>query len=384
MTGKITCQICGSLEHTIQLHIRDAHPDWTIERYRAEFPDAPVLSDLAKAKLAKKKAGARVETATVVSLAEARPTAPIKRPFHQVFELGEVKAAMNARGGPIMVSTFDAHDYPEMVPDVDKAYIFDIEWIKDVVLACELNIPMLTWGFHGTGKTTLIEQGHARLRRSLIRVQHTMNTEESHIVGQTLAKDGSTYFEPGPLPLAMRNGWSYLADEYDNAMPGVTSVYQPVLEGKPLLIKEAPPEWRLVRPHPNFRFFATANTPGTGDETGLYQGTNLGNAANYSRFGITVEIGYMRPKIEAAVVAAQARIEIVDAEKLVDFANRVRGEYKAGRISMTVSPRELINGAVLGLAKGGQWREGLRRAFINRLTRADREAVEQMAQRIFG
>jgi cobaltochelatase CobS len=184
--------------------------------------------------------------------------------------------------------------------------------------------------------------------------------------------------------MAMRYGWVYCADEYDFAMPSVTAVYQPVLEGKPLLIKEAPPEWRHVRPHANFRFCATGNTNGCGDESGLYQGTQLGNAANYSRFGVTKEVGYMAPQIEKRVIANQSGVDMADAEKLVEFAKNVRDSFKANRIGSTVSPRELINAAKLGLVRGSDWRGGLQLAFTNRLSRVDREVVEQMAQRIFG
>ena len=128
----------------------------------------------------------------------------------------------------------------------------------------------------------------------MIRAQHTASTEESQIVGQILAKNGSTYFEPGLLSLAMRLGWVYLADEYDFAYPQILGIYQPVLEGEALTLKEATPEWRTVKPHAKFAFIGTGNTNGSGDETGLYQGTNIQNAANFSRFGIVAESQYMK------------------------------------------------------------------------------------------
>ena len=202
-------------------------------------------------------------------------------------------------------------------------------------------------------------------------------------MGQYVVKDGSTQFQLGPLPTAMLFGYEYCADEYDFAMPSVLSVYQPVLEGKPLVIKDAPPEFRVIRPHPNFRFVATGNTNGGGDETGLYQGTQIQNAANYSRFSIVEEVGYMEPKIEAAVVAGQSGIDRKDADKLVAFAKEVRDAFKAGRIGATISPRELISSAKLGLVRGSDWRGGLRLGFTNRLSRTDKEVVEQYAQRLF-
>jgi cobaltochelatase CobS len=162
----------------------------------------------------------------------------------------------------------------------------DIELLKDVLMMIEMRIPGYLWGHAGTGKSTLPTQLCARLNRPIIRAQHTASTEESHICGQILVRSGATYFEPGLLASAMRNGWVYLADEYDFAFPQILGVYQPVLEGEPLIIKEATPEWRYVEPHKRFAFIGTGNTNGSGDETGLYQGTNIQNAANFSRFGI--------------------------------------------------------------------------------------------------
>ena len=389
MAAKITCQICGSECHSVQLHLKDEHPDWTMDQYRETYPVAEVLSDLAKEKLAQKMAAraalspAPASTGTVVEF-HAKTSAPTRKPMHEVFKLGDAKAALNKRGEPIMITVMGDSDHSDMVPSLDPNYVFNIDLTKTVIMGLELNIPTFLWGYHGTGKTSQIENTLACTNRPWVRVQHTINTEESHIVGQTLVRDGATYFEPGPLPLAMRYGLVYCADEYDFAPPSVTSVYQAVLEGKALMIKEAPPEWRVVKPHPNFRFVATGNTNGCGDESGLYQGTQLGNAANYSRFGITEEVGYMQPKIETAVVAGQSGVDLADAEKLVSFANQVREAFKAQRIGSTVSPREIINAAKLGLVRGSDWRAGLKLAFSNRLSRIDKETVEQMAQRIFG
>ncbi len=379
--GKITCQIDGAPCHSIQLHIRDHHPEWTLERYKAEFPDAPVLSKLAERKLAQR----REQEKSRVSVAEAAGPVVKKKPFHEIFDLGSSKAAMNARGEPIMISVMDGLDTDALalVPDVDENYVFNIDLTKTGMIGFELGMPMYFWGYHGTGKTTAFEQMAARTKRPFLRVQHTVNTEEAHIVGQYVVRDGSTIFQLGPLPAAMLYGYTYCADEYDFGMPSVLSVYQPVLEGKPLVIKDAPPELRMIRPHPNFRFVATGNTNGGGDETGLYQGTQIQNAANYSRFSIVEEVGYMEPKIEGAVIAGQAGIDRKDADKLVQFAADIRNAFKAGRIGATISPRELINSAKLGLVRGSDWRGGLKLGFSNRLSRTDKEVVEQFAQRVF-
>ncbi len=379
VNGKIICKIDGAEVHSIQLHIKANHPDWTVERYRKEFPDAPLFSEYALARIAKTTKRKEESDAT-------EPKGIVRRPFAHVFDLGLSKAAMNARGEHIIVATFaDVSDeVAPYVPDVDPNFVFDIDTLKDFIVGHEMNIPMLGWGFHGTGKTSLFEQIAARTGRGFMRVQHTANTEESHIVGQYVVRDGATEWQNGPLVQAMMHGMVYCADEYDFAMPNVTAVYQPVLEGKPLIIKEAPPELRVIRPHPEFRFVATGNTNGAGDETGLYQGTQIQNAANYSRFGITVEIGYMPAKAEKAAIAGKAGVDGETAGKFVEFAKNVRDAFANGKIGMTISPRELITAAKQGRMRGDDWKRGLALAFTNRLSRVDREVINEYTSRVFG
>lgn len=392
--GKIVCLLDDARVHSIQVHLRDNWPDVSLADYQTRFPDAPILSDAAAARI-RQVAAERAAQAAAATVA-ATPAAPapalalatqqiVKQAFHEVFELGNVKAAKRANGEVLMIDVMTGHSAENLalVPDIDPNYVFSIEETKDCIIALALNMPCYIWGFHGTGKTTIIEQVHARVKRSLLRVQHTINTEEAHIVGQWTVRGGDTVYQPGPLAMAMLHGWTYLADEYDFAPASVTSVYQSVLEGKPLLIKDAPVEYRIIKPHPNFRFFATGNTNGVGDETGLYQGTQMGNAANFSRFGITIEMGYMPPKMEAIVIANQSSCSIEDAEKIVEFCGNVRKAYAARQIGSTISPREAINAAILSLARAN-WRAGLERAYLARCSRVDRQVIDQYAQRIWG
>ena len=182
----------------------------------------------------------------------------------------------------------------------------------------------------------------------------------------------------------MINGWVYVADEYDFAHPAVIAVYQPVLEGKPLYIKEAPPAQRLVKPHPNFRFVATGNTNGSGDDTGLYAGTKIGNAAAYSRFGVTLQIHYKPPAVEISILRQRIGISQDIAEKLVEFAGSSRIMYNDGELSLPMSTRELIRAATIAMVKGGAFRKGIELAYSNRLSPTESESVSQTAQRIFG
>ena len=385
--SKITCKICGASIHSVQIHLRDEHPEVSVEQYKSEYPDAPLLSEKAQERIAARIAdGGAIKTAmagavsSVVSISSSHIT---RKPMHEQFGLGKVAAAMNAKGDPIPISVFSrGREYDDIIPEIDKAYVFNIDLLKTVLLGLELNIPVYLWGHAGVGKSTVLEQVSAHTNRPFVRVQHTANTEESHIVGQTLANEAGTYWDPGILQLAMKHGWVYNADEYDYCHASVLSVYQAVLEGKPLVTKEAPHEWRVIHPHEDFRFVATGNTNGSGDETGLYLGTNMGNAANYSRFGITEQVQYMPKSQETAILVNQAGLVKEDAAKLVDFAIDVRKAFEKGDVSMTIGPRELINASKLGLRRGS-WRTGLTLAYINRLNRVDRETIDGIAQRVF-
>jgi cobaltochelatase CobS len=384
--GKILCHIDNTYVHSIHIHIRDNHSSaWSVERYQAEFPDAPLLSTFAMQKLKKAKAAKEKSAEASVTLGLVTEANFEIASLHEAFDFGSSAAALNKRGDPISIKVMKNHA-PEdigLVPDVDENYVFDIERVKIAVMAFELNMPILFWGYHGTGKTTLLEQVCARTKRCFMRVQHTINTEESHIVGQYIVKDGATQFQLGPLPMAMLAGYVYCADEYDFAMPSVLSVYQPVLEGKALFIKDAPPEYRIIKPHANFRFAATGNTNGGGDETGLYQGTQMQNAANYSRFKIVEEVKYMDEKVEAAVVSGQSGVQIEDARRLVRFAGEVREAFANGTISSTISPRELISMAYIARIRGFDWKSGVALGFSNRLNRIDKKVIDGFVQRLF-
>jgi cobaltochelatase CobS len=386
----VQCALDDVWVHNIPAYLKVQHPDVTLEAYQAAHPDSKLFSDVMEKARAKSAANSQAAMSATIHQLKAAPTSSIhyptesRKPFAEVFGLGTAPAAMNKKGQPIQIGVLSDLT-PELtahVPEVDEKYIFDIDLLKTVMMAVEMRKNGLFWGFHGTGKTTVLEQYFAHTNRPAIRVQHTINTEEAHVLGQFILVGRETVFNPGPLAYAMRFGLAYIADEYDFALPSVTSVYQPVMEGKALVIKEACPEWRIVKPHPNFRFVATGNTNGGGDETGLYQGTQLQNAANYSRFGITKQVNYMADRLETTVVSSQGGIHEEDAKALVKVANLVREAYGRGDIGVTVSPRELINAAELGRAMGGDWRSALELAYTNRLNTTDREAVNSMIQRI--
>lgn len=384
MTEKITCQVCGAQTHSIQKHLMEAHPEITLDAYRERFPAAPLLSDYAKERLAAKRAAAAAEGKSPV-IAE-QPAANRKQFLHEVFNLGSAPAALSASGKPIPISVLEhiEGEYGSaMVPDVDPGYVFNIDLLKTILMCLEMNLPCYLWGHMGTGKTTAYEQACAYTKRPTIRIQHTLNTEEAHIVGQWIYRNGQTEWQPGWLSLAMKFGMTYIADEYDIAIPHVLALYQPVLEGKALVVKDAAPEWRIIKPHPNFRFLATGNTNGTGDSTGLYQGTQLQNAANYERFAVVQKVEFMEPGIEKRILMAKCGVSAKDAESLIKYATKIRQEVDKNSVSTPITPRSLLNAARLGIVKG-DFKLGLALAYINRLTPVEQEVARQLAQREFG
>lgn len=378
---RIVCQICKAHVHSIQLHLQKDHADMgmTLAQYQEQYPGAPVLSELAKKRIEEHHAAKRSVSADSV---KSNYTVAMKH-LHDLFGLGSAPAALSARGEPIPVTVVEHSEHQELIPDIDPNYVFNLSVLKTLLLGIEANIPTYIWGHAGTGKTTICEQISARTKRRMLRVQHTANMEEEEVLGGWRLRDGVTVFELGPLPMAMKFGWTYLADEYDFGRPEVLSVYQPVLEGKPLVIKGADLENRIIRPHPAFRFVATGNTNGQGDETGLYTGTTLQNAANYERFGIVEQMPYMEPAVEAKVISVQAQIPEAHAKKLVEFAGRIREEFESAKLSNPISPRSLIYAGRLGRMRSN-YLFGLEKSYLNRLTSVDREAAQQFAVRIFG
>jgi cobaltochelatase CobS len=393
---KITCEECGASVHIISKHLEQAHPGMTVAEYQDKYPLADIYSPYAKELMAKKaaekEAAARLAAAASSTIKEtpaanAAALVPaggiIKKALHEQFELGAVAEAMNAKGDPIPITVLAPHEHQDLVPKVSSDYVYIADELKDAILALEVRIPCYVWGHKGSGKSELFEQICARTNRAMMRVQHSANTEESHIIGQWTVKGGNTHFELGPLALAMKYGWMYVADEYDFAQPSVLAVYQSVLEGKALVIKEAPAEMRIIEPHPHFRIVGTGNTNGSGDETGLYQGTLIQNSANYDRFGMVIHKQYMPKDKEQIMLQKRAKLTPKDAEKMVEFATQIRSSFDGAKMSDTVSPRTLIYASQIGIMRGS-FAHGLEKAFISKLSKVDREVAAGIAQRIFG
>ena len=203
--------------------------------------------------------------------------------------------------------------------------------------------PIFITGLSGNGKTMMIEQVHAELKKELFRVNITIETDEDDLIGHYALVDGRTVWQDGPVTMAMERGATLLLDEVDLASNKIMCL-QPVLEGNPLLIKK---EGRIVRPKEGFTVMATANTKGKGSEDGRFIGTNILNEAFLERFPITMEQEYPSISVEKKIVTKlMTNLGCLDEEyagKLVDWADLIRKTFYDGGVDEIIATRRLVH-----------------------------------------
>ncbi len=276
----------------------------------------------------------------------------------------------------------EKNDY---VPDLDPAYKFDLQTTMAILAGFAHNRRVMVQGYHGTGKSTHIEQVAARLNWPLIRINLDSHVSRIDLIGKDaiVLKDGKqiTEFREGILPWALQRPMAIVFDEYDAGRPDVMFVIQRILEasGQLTLLDQN----RVMRPHPFFRLFATTNTVGLGDTTGLYHGTQQLNQGQMDRWSVVTTLNYLEHDVEAEIVSAKA--PEVDKElisKMVRVADMTRNAFIAGDISTVMSPRTVITWAEnfqifgdVGLA--------FRMTFVNKCDELERPVVAEFYQRAF-
>jgi cobaltochelatase CobS len=279
----------------------------------------------------------------------------------------------------------------EHVPDLDPDYIFDRETTLAILAGFAYNRRVMVTGYHGTGKSTHIEQVAARLKWPCVRINLDSHVSRIDLVGKDaiVLKDGMqiTEFRDGMLPWALQNNIALCFDEYDAGRPDVMFVIQRVLEvsGKLTLLDQA----RVIRPHPAFRLFSTANTVGLGDTSGLYHGTQQINQGQMDRWSIVATLNYLPHDKEVDIVLAKspahkARKDGRDViNKMVRVADLTRNAFINGDLSTVMSPRTVITWAEnadifkdVGFA--------FRLTFLNKCDELERTLVAEFYQRCFG
>jgi cobaltochelatase CobS len=240
----------------------------------------------------------------------------------------------------------------EWVPEIDEGYIFDKETTLSILAGFNHNRRVMVQGFHGTGKSTHIEQIAARLNWPCVRINLDSHISRIDLLGKDAIKlkDGKqiTEFQEGLLPWSIQNPVALVFDEYDAGRPDVMFVIQRILEveGKLTLLDQN----KVIEPHPSFRLFATTNTVGLGDVTGLYHGTQQINQGQMDRWHILSTLNYLDVNQELKVVlskvgelTATKNQEIV--KNMIKLANLTRNGFANGDISILMSPRTVISWA---------------------------------------
>ena len=281
-------------------------------------------------------------------------------------------------------------EHTEHVPDVDRAYVFDPDTTLAILAGFAHNRRVMIQGYHGTGKSTHIEQVAARLNWPCVRVNLDSHISRIDLVGKDaiVLRDGKqvTEFREGILPWALQTPTALVFDEYDAGRADVMFVIQRVLEveGKMTLLDQN----RVIRPHPAFRLFATANTVGLGDTTGLYHGTQQINQGQMDRWNIVTTLNYLDHDVEVEIALAKEPGYATDEgrdilSKMVRVADLTRAGFIAGDISTVMSPR-----TVLTWAQNARIFDdvgfGFRVSFLNKCDETERVLVAEYYQRCFG
>lgn len=251
----------------------------------------------------------------------------------------------------LQVPAFSQKPY-DSVPEVDEAYRFDKNTTLAILAGFAHNKRVMVQGYHGTGKSTHIEQVAARLNWPCIRINLDSHVSRIDLLGKDIItlQDGKqvTEFKEGILPWALRNPVALVFDEYDAGRPDVMFVIQRVLEaeGKLTLLDQN----EVIQPHPSFRIFATANTIGLGDTSGLYHGTQQINQGQMDRWNIVASLNYLPPEQEIDIVLARAPAYKTDEGRktvsaMVRMAGLTRSGFISGDLSTVMSPRTVINWA---------------------------------------
>ena len=281
----------------------------------------------------------------------------------------------------------EKNDY---VPKIDENYKFDPVTTKSILAGFSNDRRVLIQGYHGTGKSTHIEQVAARLNWPCVRVNLDSHISRIDLIGKDVIvlKEGKqiTEFQDGILPWAYQNPVAIVFDEYDAGRPDVMFVIQRVLEssGKLTLLDQS----RVINPHNFFRLFATSNTVGLGDTSGLYHGTQQINQGQMDRWSIVSTLNYLENSVEEKIVLSKIK-ELNSKEgkdivhSMVSTAELTRSGFINGDISTVMSPRTVITWAENYLLfKDIEY--SFKLSFLNRCDELERSVIEEYFQRSFG
>lgn len=306
---------------------------------------------------------------------------------HSIPELNVSIKEVFGFDSPLKIKAFA--EPSEYVPKIDEAYHFDPEVTLSLLAGFNYNRRVLVQGRHGTGKSTHIEQVAARLNWPCMRINLDGHISRLDLVGKDTIRleDGLqvTAFQEGVIPWALQRPVALIFDEYDAGRPDVMFVIQQILEqdGRFTLLDQN----KVLTPHPYFRIFATSNTVGLGDSTGLYHGTHSLNHAQMDRWNIVANLNYLAPEQEASIVLS--RVPVKDTEQgrkdiaaMVELANLTRNAFTAGDISTLMSPRTVITWAE-NCTIFRDKRHAFAVSFLNKCDESEHALIAELYQRCF-
>ena len=277
----------------------------------------------------------------------------------------------------------------DWVPEIDNSYVFDKETTLAILAGFEHNRRVMIQGFHGTGKSTHIEQIAARLNWPCVRINLDSHISRIDLLGKDAIKlnDGKqiTEFQEGLLPWSIQNPVALVFDEYDAGRPDVMFVIQRILEveGKLTLLDQN----KILSPHTSFRLFATTNTVGLGDMTGLYHGTQQINQGQMDRWHIVSPLNYLTEELEAKVILSKVK-EMnnkkgqTTVKAMISLANLTREGFRNGDISNLMSPRTVISWAE-NFTIFQDLANSFELSFLNKCDETEKSIIAEYFQRCF-
>jgi cobaltochelatase CobS len=277
------------------------------------------------------------------------------------------------------------------VPEIDSNYCFDKATTMAILSGFKYNRRVMVQGFHGTGKSTHIEQVAARLNWPCVRVNLDSHVSRIDLIGKDaiVLKEGKqiTEFQDGILPWAIQNNTALVFDEYDAGRPDVMFVIQRVLEseGKFTLLDKN----RVIKPHPSFRLFATTNTVGLGDTSGLYHGTQQINQGQMDRWSIVTALNYLDNKKEKEIILSKVKnYNTPDREETIELMIKVadlsRKGLVNGDISTVMSPRTVLTWAENAEIFDFNIALSFQLTFLNKCDDSEKPIIAEYYQRCFG
>ena len=279
----------------------------------------------------------------------------------------------------------------DYVPDIDSSYCFDKSTTLAILSGFKYNRRVMIQGLHGTGKSTHIEQVAARLNWPCVRVNLDSHISRIDLIGKDaiVLQDGKqiTEFQDGILPWSLQNPTALVFDEYDAGRPDVMFVIQRVLEaeGKFTLLDKN----RVLKPNPFFRLFATTNTIGLGDTTGLYHGTQQINQGQMDRWSIVTTLNYLDFEKEKEIMLAKVpSFNTKEKEEMIELmikvADLTRKGMANGDISTVMSPRTVLTWAQNAEIFDHNYALSFNLTFLNKCDESEKQIISEYYQRCFG